>query len=141
VIDLLERTVNKARVAFFKKGHSDSPTYVKKIDYEWSHFGAVEGDKAKRVDCGNDLIYTILYFAPKGSSFPPHFHENKETGIVLAGSVQVETPTEKYNLTTSQSYEIFAEKWHKFYFLSDTTLMLFFHPPFLNNNWIGTLKQ
>jgi quercetin dioxygenase-like cupin family protein len=140
VIDLLEKTVEKAKIAFFKKGAANEPSYIKKVSSEWESFGIVKGDKAKRINCENNSIYTILYFAPKGSEFPPHFHENKETGIVLEGKVVIETPNDKFYRVTSQSYEIIPEQWHKFKFLTDTTLMLLFYPPFLNDDWIGTLE-
>lgn len=140
MIDLLEKTVDKARVALFKRGADNAPTYIKQIGYEWESFGAIEGDKAKRIECETNSIYTILYFAPKGSKFPPHFHMNKESGIVMSGKAKIETPTECFIKAASETYEIDPEIWHKFTFLADTTLMIQFYPPFLNDEWIGNLK-
>lgn len=135
----LSDVIQKAKVALFKKWNDDEPTYVKEIGYEWAPFGAVEGDMARRVETdSND--YCILYKTPIGK-FKPHFHINKESGVVINGKMILETPNSKKILPASSSYEILAKEWHSCEFLEETTLFLHFHPPFNNGSWIGEMRK
>jgi quercetin dioxygenase-like cupin family protein len=135
--DLYIKAINKVKLAFFKEGAPDSPTYIKKIGYEWQHFGAIEGDSAIRVSTGDPSIYAIMYKFPAGATFPPHFHLVKETGILLKGKLEIITPDKSWIVEESGSFEINAYVWHKVRMINEGIIFLQFYPAFENGEWVG----
>lgn len=136
---ILNRAIQKLHTSIFTVGADKSPSIVKDVGYDWEPFGAIPGDKAKRIDCENKEIYALLYFAPEGSRFPKHFHTNRETGLILQGNIRLKTPSKSLIIKETETYILEAEEWHSVEFLSDTLLIIQFHPPF-RNGWESTIE-
>lgn len=114
--------------AMFKRGAQKVNSFSKVIGYEWEHFGAIEGDRAKRVETGDPLVYLILYECPPGE-FPKHIHPEAESGIVLMGSCEITTSQGKWIAKESDVYFIEAQKAHKFKFLSKRNMLVITFSP------------
>tara|TARA_X000001382_G_scaffold25412_3_gene16012 strand:+ start:13320 stop:13745 length:426 start_codon:yes stop_codon:yes gene_type:complete len=133
-----DSAMHSIKEAFFRKGELNFPTKIvgRSISDQWDNFNVVEGDLIKKVPVG-DEIYAVLYFIPANKKFPPHFHENIETAIILKGEVTIETPCYKKRLKETESFRFEANEWHSLASHQDTYLFIQFHPPF-EENWEAT---
>lgn len=131
-----DKAVGVYRESVFRFGKVKKPSLIKKIGYQWSPFGAIEGDSAKRVDTGDDSIYLILYKTPKGK-FDRHFHLVRESATVLKGSIKLITAEKEEILHESDTYICEIDAAHEVHFISEGEhlLSIQFHPPFESGDW------
>lgn len=138
-----KKSYEKAMNAIYGIGSDKIKVFERLIGYEWEHFGAIEGDSAKRVDVGDENIYNLLYKVPLETvevSFPKHSHDQIETAIVLKGRVKVSLGHDSYFVEEGMSYSINARAVHSVTFYGNTILSLQFHPSFENGNWSGQME-
>lgn len=136
---LYKKAVDRFNEAVFSYGAVKEPTLVGRIASEWQPFGVIKGDRAKMVDLFNDVFLVVLE-TPKGV-FPKHYHIVNESGIMLKGSMRVNTPSESYIVNEGESYTIPANVWHEVEFLEDTNAAIAqFHPIFESGEWEANLE-
>jgi quercetin dioxygenase-like cupin family protein len=134
----MENLIKKAKREFqkqiFKFGQKDEPTIIADITEEWKPLGVIQGDKARLLNIVNGT-YVVHLSTPSGV-FPKHYHLNHEAGLMLKGSMLLETPHEKYEVKEGQAYNIPATVWHRVTFLGDINEAIAqFHPPFDSGKW------
>lgn len=134
----MKELIKKAKKEFqrqvFKFGLKDKPTIIANLTEEWQPLGVIPGDKAKRLNIVNGTY--IVHLSTPAGVFPKHYHFNHEGGLMIKGSMMVETPHENYKVEEGQGYNIPSNLWHRITFLGDINEAIAqFHPPFDSGKW------
>lgn len=119
----VSKTIGELKKAMFNFGQDKNPSKIEEIGYEWVNFGVLKGDIAKRVNTGDSSNYTIIYKSGTGY-FPPHFHSTRESGIILEGSMKINTPDEEIILEEGDVYSLDAGTWHSATMLKPVVIIL-----------------
>lgn len=129
-MNIFNKALDKALNIAYNAGSEKVDVVSVKVGYERTPFGACEGDWIKRIQFHDDSIYVVMYFAPKGSSFPRHIHKVFESAIVTKGRVRIKALNVDSIIEEGRVYEVEAGKAHSVEFLEDTILTIQFHPAF-----------
>lgn len=140
-MNVFNKAYESVKESIFKRDSENVDVFEKIIGYEWEHFGAIEGDSAKRIEWEDPNIYEILYQTDpdtpedKENEFIKHSHKEKELGRVVLGKIHIETSKESYFVNEGEHYVIDSLKSHVVTFYGHTKLSLLFHPSPKNGNW------